>query len=216
MRYIVDEYNQKTDARSQNQSRMERWEAGLLFDPYLFDERELDIALMKQERRKVQKYGTINFESLVYKSEHLKSMAGEMISIRHDPQDITTILVYERLPDSSEQFLDYAHAQGIEDRTLSLRHLRAIKQALRDEREEINNQAILAMLDREEFIEETVVQNLQQRRQTAHETVNPVKSVVEKLDIAEPEITDLEVDDEELELPPPLKVQYMDDLFEED
>ncbi len=64
VRYIVDEYNQKTDARSQNQSRMERWEAGLLFDPYLFNERELDIALMKQERRKVQKYGTINFESL--------------------------------------------------------------------------------------------------------------------------------------------------------
>ena len=216
VRYIVDEYNQKTDARSKNQSRIQRWEAGLLLDPYLFNERELDIALMKQERRKVQKYGTINFESLVYKSEHLKSMAGEIVSIRYDPQDITTILVYERLPDSTEQFLDYAHAEGIEDRMLSLRHLQAIKQAVRDESEEINNQAILAMLDREEFIEETVSHNLQQRRQNAHETVNPVKSVVEKLDIAEPEVTDLEVNDEELELPPPLKVQYMDDLFEED
>ena len=71
------------------------------------------------------------------------------------------------------------------------------------------------MLDREEFIEETVKKNLQKRRQAAHETVNPVKSVVEKLDIAKPEITDLEVDDEDLELPPPLKVQYMDDLFED-
>ena len=195
---------------------MERWEAGLPFDPYLFDERELDIALMKQERRKIQKYGMIHFESLVYKSEHLKSMAGEIVSIRYDPQDITTILVYERLPDSTEQFLDYAHAQGIEDRTLSLRHLRAIKQALRNENEEINNQAILSMLDREEFVEETVARSLQQRCQTAHETVNPVKSVVEKLDITEPEVTDLKIDDEELELPPPMKVQYMDDLFEED
>ena len=72
------------------------------------------------------------------------------------------------------------------------------------------------MLDREEFVEETVARNLQKRRQTAHETVNPVKSVVEKLDIAEPEITDLEVDDEDLELPPPMKVRYMDELFEED
>ena len=72
VRYMVDEYNQKTDARSQNQSRMERWEAGLPFDPYLFNKRELDIALMKRERRNVQKYGTINFASLVYRT-HLRS-----------------------------------------------------------------------------------------------------------------------------------------------
>ncbi len=216
VKFIVDEHNQKTDARSKNQSRMQRWEAGLPFDPYLFDERELDIALMKQERRKVQKYGTINFESLVYKSEHLKGMAGEIVSIRYDPQDITTILVYERLSDSTEQFLDYAHAQGLEDRKLSLREHRAMKKKIREEGEEINNQTILAMMEREEFIEETVAKNRQQRRQAAHETVNPVKSVVEKLDIAEPEVTDLEVDDEELELPPPMKVRYMDDLFEED
>ncbi len=216
VKFIVDEHNQKTDARSQNQSRINRWEAGLMFEPYLFDERELDIALMKQERRNVQKHGTINFIKLVYKSEHLKGMAGEIISIRYDPQDITTILVYERLSDSTERFLDYAHAQGIEDRRLSLRKFQAIKKEIREEGEEINNQTILAMLDREEFIEETVTKNRLQRRQAAHETVNPVKSVVEKLDIAEPEVTDLEVDDEELELPPPMKVQYMDDLFEED
>ncbi|MDJ0593380.1 MAG: Mu transposase C-terminal domain-containing protein [Pleurocapsa sp. MO_226.B13] len=215
VRYIVDEYNQKTDARSHNQSRMERWEAGLLFDPYLYEERDLDIALMKQERRKVQKYGTINFESLVYKSEHLKGIAGETVSIRYDPQDITTILVYKRLSDSTEQFLDYAHAQGIEDRRLSLRHHQAIKRKVREEGEEVNNQSILAMLDREEFIGETVTKNLQQRRQTAHETVNPVKSVVEKLDISEPEVTDLDCEEDE-GLPPPFQVKYMDDLFEDD
>ncbi len=216
VRYIVDEYNQKTDARSQNQSRMERWEPGLLFDPYLYEERDLDIALMKQERRKVQKYGTINFESLVYKSEHLKGIAGDTVSIRYDPQDITTILVYERLPDSTEQFLDYAHAQTIEDRRLSLRHHQAIKRKVREEGEEVNNQTILAMLDREEFIGETVTKNLQQRRQTAHETVNPVKSVVEKLDISEPEVTDLDLEEDQEELPPPFQVKYMDDLFEDD
>ena len=216
VQYIVDEHNQKPDARSKNQRRMERWEAGLMFEPYLFKERKLDIALMKQERRKVQKHGTINFESLVYKSEHLRGIAGEIISMRYDPQDITTILVYERLSDSTEQFLDYAHAQGLEDRKLSLREHRAMKKKIREEGEEINNQTILAMMEREEFIEETVAKNRQQRRQAAHETVNPVKSVVEKLDIAEPEVTDLEVDDEDLELPPPMKVQYMDDLFEED
>ena len=144
----------------------------------------------------------------------LKGIAGETVSIRYDPQDITTILVYERLSDSTEQFLDYAHAQGIEDRRLSLRHHQAIKRKVREEGEEVNNQSILAMLDREEFIGETVTKNLQQRRQTAHETVNPVKSVVEKLDISEPEVTDLDCEEDE-GLPPPFQVQYMDDLFED-
>ncbi len=216
LRYLVDEYNQKTDARSKNQSRMERWEAGLLIEPYLYQERDLDIALMKQERRKIQQYGTINFESLVYKSEHLKGMGGEIVSIMYDPQDITTILVYERLPDSTEKFLDYAHAQGIEDKRLSFRDHQATKRKVREEGEEVNNQTILAMLEREEFVSKTVTKNRQQRRQAAHETVNLVKSVVKKLNISEPKVTDLDIDDEELELPPPLKVQYMDDLFEED
>ena len=58
--------------------------------------------------------------------------------------------------------------------------------------------------------------NRQQRRRAAHETVNPVKSVVEKLNLSEPEVTDLDIEEEDEELPPPFQVQYMDELFEDD
>ncbi len=42
-----------------------------------------------------------------------------------------------------------------------------------------------------------------------------MKSVVEKLDISEPEATDLDIEDDD-ELPPPFQVQYMDELYEDD
>ena len=44
VRYIVKEYNAHTDARSANQSRFMRWEAGLMFEPPLYDTRDLAIA----------------------------------------------------------------------------------------------------------------------------------------------------------------------------
>ncbi|MGK7896641.1 MAG: Mu transposase C-terminal domain-containing protein [Xenococcus sp. (in: cyanobacteria)] len=172
---------------------------------------------MKQARWiKVQKYGEMNFECLTYKSESLKGMVGELISIRYDPDDISTILVYELLQDSTEQFLDYAYSPVLKDRRLSLRAHQAYKKKLREAGEKINNRTILAMLDREEFIEETVTKNRQQRLRAAHETINPVKSVVEKLNLSELEVTDLDIEDDDEELPPPFQVQYMDDLFEED
>ncbi len=62
---------------------------------------------------------------------------------------ITTLLVYERLSDGTEQFLDYAHAQGLETESLSYRELKAINKQLNQENESINNDRVLdAMLDR--------------------------------------------------------------------
>nr|WP_216595572.1 helix-turn-helix domain-containing protein [Myxosarcina sp. GI1] len=48
VRYIVDNYNQRIDARLGDQTRYQRWEAGLLSTPHLMSDRELDICLMKQ------------------------------------------------------------------------------------------------------------------------------------------------------------------------
>ena len=53
VRYIVDNYNQRIDARSGNQTRFQRWEAGLPALPNLVNERELDICLMKKTRRSI-------------------------------------------------------------------------------------------------------------------------------------------------------------------
>jgi putative transposase len=72
------------------------------------------------------------------------------------------------------------------------------------------------MLEREEWTEETIKRNRQQRRKAAHESVNPVQSVAERFGVAQPEEADLETEEEsEAELPR-YQVQYMDELFEDD
>ncbi|WP_242054691.1 helix-turn-helix domain-containing protein [Nostoc sp. FACHB-190] len=47
VRYIVDRYNQSIDARMGDQTRFERWEAGLPTVPEPMADRDLDICLMK-------------------------------------------------------------------------------------------------------------------------------------------------------------------------
>ena len=214
VRYIVDEYNQKADARRKDATRLQLWENGLIVEPEPYEERELDICLMKQTRRTIQKFGTLQFENVTYKSEHLRGMAGEVVAIRYDPEDITTILVYERLDDGTEQFLDYAHAQGLEAEKLSLRELKAINKKLNQEQEKINNDAVLdAILEREVLVENLTRNNRQERRQVAHAELNPVKPIAEKLAITEPEVIEEdELEDEDL---PSYQVQYMDDLFDD-
>lgn len=217
VRYIVDEYNQHTDARSGNQSRLQRWEGGLMVDPYLYDELELAICLMKQERRIVQKYGCIQFENLTYRAEHLRGRAGEVITVRFDPDDITTIFVYQRNADGTEEFIDYAHAQGLETERLSLRELEAKNKRRREAGEEINDSVLEAMLDRDAFAENLAKRNRQQRRQAAQEQVNPKQSVAKKFAISKPEEIEAEPVSEaepEVELPR-YEICYMDELFED-
>ena len=93
VRYIVDNYNQRLDARMGEQTRFQRWESGLLSMPDILSERELDICLMKQSRRRVQKGGHLQFENLIYKGEYLAGYEGETVILRYDPRDITGILV---------------------------------------------------------------------------------------------------------------------------
>lgn len=88
VRYIVDNYNRRVDSRMGDQSRYQRWEAGLLASPDLIPERELDICLMKQTMRKVQRGGYLQFENLMYRGENLAGYAGESVIIRFDPKDI--------------------------------------------------------------------------------------------------------------------------------
>ncbi len=65
VRFIVDKYNQSIDARMGNQTRFQRWEAGLNKQPELISERELDICLMKAARRTVQRGGHLQFENVM-------------------------------------------------------------------------------------------------------------------------------------------------------
>lgn len=43
--YVVDVYNQQYDAQTQNQTRFQRWEAGLSAPPVMLNEQDLDICL---------------------------------------------------------------------------------------------------------------------------------------------------------------------------
>lgn len=89
VRYIVDHYNVALDARMGNQSRIGRWEAGRIAQLHLMGDRELDICLMRRDRRTVYRSGYIQFANLTYLGEHLAAYAGEMVIIRYNPRDST-------------------------------------------------------------------------------------------------------------------------------
>jgi putative transposase len=76
VRYIVDHYNQRLDARMGDQSRIGRWEAGRKGHLPLLGERELDICLLRRDRRTVYRHGYLQFANLTYQGEHLAAYAG--------------------------------------------------------------------------------------------------------------------------------------------
>lgn len=154
VRYIVDRYNQGIDGRMGDQTRIGRWEAGATMPLPLLSERELDICLMRRERRQVYRGGYLQFANLSYRGEHLAGYSGEEVIIRYDPWDITTVLVYQRTS-KGEQFVARAHAIGLETETLSYREAQAISQRLRRIGKGITNESVLLEVrDRDAVVEE--------------------------------------------------------------
>jgi putative transposase len=142
VRYIVDNYNQRIDKRMGDQTRYQRWEAGLLVTPDVLPERELDICLMKQTNRSIYRDGYIRFENLTYKGEYLGGYAGERVVLRYDPKDITTILIYRQERDR-EVFLARAFAQDLETEQLSIEEVKASNKKIREKGKTISNSSIL-------------------------------------------------------------------------
>jgi putative transposase len=143
VRYWVDHYNQAIDARMGNQSRIGRWEAGRMAQLPLLGERELDICLMRRDRRTVYRNGYLQFANLTYQGEHLAAYAGESVVMRYNPRDITTVFIYQP-QDGKEVFLTRAHAQGLETECLSYADAQAIGRQIRASGRAINNQSILS------------------------------------------------------------------------
>jgi putative transposase len=142
VRFICDRYNQSIDARMGDQTRFQRWEAGLPEVPDAIDERQLDICLMKATRRTVQRGGYLQFENLMYRGEYLAGYAGETVSLRFDPDDITTVLVYQQ-ENNREVFLARAYAQRLETEQLSYEKAKASSRRLRAAGKTLSNEAIL-------------------------------------------------------------------------
>ena len=151
VRYIVDNYNQRLDARMGDQTRFQRWESGLIAVPDLLSERDLDICLMKQTWRQIQRGGYLQFENLMYRGEYLAGYAGESVVLRYDPRDITKILVY-RTEGEKEVFLARAYAQDLETEELSYYEAKASSRKVREAGKAVSNRSILAEVrERETF-----------------------------------------------------------------
>ena len=142
VRFICDNYNQSIDARMGDQTRFQRWEAGLPNVPDMIEERHLDMCLMKASRRTVQRGGYLQFENLMFRGEYLSGYAGETVSLRFDPNDITTVLVY-RQEDNRDVFLTRAYAQGLEAEAISYEEAKASSKRLRTAGKSISNESIL-------------------------------------------------------------------------
>ena len=154
VRYIVDRYNQGIDGRMGDQTRIGRWEAGATMPLPLLSDRELDICLMRRERRHVYRGGYLQFANLSYRGEHLAGYSGEEVIIRYDPWDITTVWVYQQTR-QGEQFVARAHATGLETETLSYREAQAISGRLRRVGKAITNESVLLEVrDRDAVVEQ--------------------------------------------------------------
>jgi putative transposase len=200
VRFVVDKYNQSIDARIGDQTRFQRWEAGLRANPEVLSERQLDICLMKQARRQVQRGGYIQFENINYKGECLEGYAGHTICLRYDPRDITSIWVYQE-EKGQEVFLARAHAQGLEMEQLALDEAKASTKRLREKGKSLHNESILQELIERDAATKKATRKQRQRQEQNYKQVQPLsikedaaseKNIVEVVDGAEG-VVDIEI-----------------------
>jgi len=203
VKYIIHDYNQSEDART-GQTRCQRWDAGLIHTPVLPSERELDICLMKQETRRVQRRGHVNFADIVYKGEKLAGYVGKQVALRYDPDNIGIIYIY-RYHQNQEVFLSRGVPliSGLESR--SLREWKAAKDALKKEHKPITSENIVSYF---EAADQAPQKTMRQRRKAAQKANKQVLPTIEK-DLEE------EFDSEDTKNPLlDLEPAYEDDLFE--
>ncbi|WP_013324725.1 Mu transposase C-terminal domain-containing protein [Gloeothece verrucosa] len=187
VRYIVDNYNQRIDARMGDQSRRERWEAGLLTIPDVMSERELDICLMKQTKRRVQRGGYIQFENLMYRGENLAGYAGENVILRFEPRDITTVFVYQQ-ESHQEVFLTRAYALDLETEQMSLDEAKASSKRVREAGKTVSNRSILSEIrDRQNFPKAKKTKKERYKEEQQSRLSTPVETT--KLETEEEELT---------------------------
>ena len=198
--YLVNRYNRGLDARMGNQTRTERWEAGLLKPPVEIPERQLDICLMKQTRRIIYRGGYLQFENLTYQNDALAAHAGETVVLRYDPRDIATVLVYrqqiereasgqetseKRLKWVKEIFLSPAHAQNLESEQLALDEVKDVSRSIREAGKAIDNQSVLDEVnDREAFLNQKK-KTRRDRQKEEQAAVGSAPSLVKSSEFAE-------------------------------
>jgi putative transposase len=210
VRYLVERYNQGLDARIGNQTRLGRWAEGGTVQLALMSERELDICLMRRDRRVVYRGGYIQFANLSYRGEYLEGYIGSWVVLRYNPRDITSIMIY-REEGGKDTFLSRAHASGLETESLSYAEAQAMSRRLRQEGRSLSNASILnEVRSRDQEVEE-------QRRQGRLRPRKKPTGVVEPE--VEPASTTVAIEVEEEENPaievPDVRVFDYDAMREE-
>ena len=180
IRYIVDNYNQQLDSRTGQESRLSRWRSGLTATAIALEERELDLLLMRQDRRRVYRGGYIRFANLLYKGEYLEGYVGQQVVLRYNPQDITSLYIY-RNQGTRDVFLTRAHAQNLETERLSLPEAKAISRRLRQAQKEITNESVLSEVrDRTQFVEDLLSGNSQSISEESHNDLEDSEAPLEQ------------------------------------
>jgi putative transposase len=165
VRYFVDHYNQHLYPRVKIQTRLQRWQSGLIGEPRQRDERELDICLMKTTPRKVQEYGSVLFECLIYRADWLQAYESQSITLRYNPSNIVTLMVYTVEQDEQpSKYLGTVTARDIDAERLSLKEWQQSKRKIRAEGKAVDQSSILSeRMDLNEFAQEKI-RTLKQRR----------------------------------------------------
>ncbi|MGF1459284.1 MAG: Mu transposase C-terminal domain-containing protein [Leptolyngbyaceae cyanobacterium] len=203
VRYIVHQYNQDLDHRT-NQNRYQRWEAGLLHTPVLPSERELDICLMKQATRRVQRHGHISFEGITYKGENLAGNAGKQVALRYDPDNLGILYIYS-YHQNQEIFLSrgFPLIAGLENR--SLKEWKAAKDVLKKNQKPVTSENVTSHFEQKDVAPQKTMRQRRRAAQKGHkQTLPTVKADLKKAfdtETAENPLLDLEP-------------AYEDDLFE--
>lgn len=197
VRYFIDHYNHHLYPKIKNQTRNQRWQSGLLEGKAaIISERELDICLLKTTRRKVQKYGTIQFENLNYRGNCLLGKEGECIILRYDPRNIVNLLVYEPVNDDKlGKYCGTIKAKDIEKQQLSFDELKHRNSTINKDKNKIDNSPIYSeRLDLHEFREQKVKQTRKQRRKVEQKRIESKSNKSKVVELFPRNSTDEQVD----------------------
>ncbi|XGW00046.1 MAG: DDE-type integrase/transposase/recombinase [Leptolyngbya sp. BL-A-14] len=193
-RHIVDHRNTHLYPKVKNQTCQQRWWAGLVGGKPRMpaNERDLDVCLMKETERSIQKYGCIEFECLIYGAGWRKDDAGlwrynedadflkdhdEKVTLRYNPSNIVYILVYTKEKHSQpSKYLGTIRAKHSEERDLyrdeerlSLKEWKDRKEKRRKEGKAVDQSSIYAeQRDLTQFSNEQVAAH-RKRKRTAKE-----------------------------------------------
>ena len=139
VQHFVDHANQHLYPRIKNQTCLQRWWNGIPGgEPRrIEDERKLDICLMKDEEKTVQKYGCVAFENLIYSAGFKRDEQGyqhydknidflsgydRKVTVRYDPSNIVKLLVYTLEQDGQpSKYLGIIRSRDLSESRLSLR-----------------------------------------------------------------------------------------------